>query len=99
MNLPRTTLYNLGDEGWARIFYNLAKQNQRERMFEVAGKHTFFFPVDSAFEVDTSFSRIKLKEPSHYEHPGYVPAALFELYRVHLQGNCTNITLDVRALN
>ena len=48
---PRTTLYNLGDEGWARIFYNLAKENQRERMFEVAGKHTFFFPVDSAFEV------------------------------------------------
>ena len=28
-----------------------------------------------------------------------VPAALFELYRVHLQGNCTNITLDVRAVN
>ena len=27
-NFPRTTLYNLGDEGWARIFYNLAKQNQ-----------------------------------------------------------------------
>ena len=53
-NPPRTTLYNLGDEGWSRIFYNLAKQNQRERMFEVAGKHTFFFPVDSAFEVDTS---------------------------------------------
>jgi len=49
--LARTTLYNLGDEGWARIFYNLAKQNERERMFEVAGKHTFFFPVDSAFEV------------------------------------------------
>ena len=77
-HLPRTTLYNLGDEGWARIFYNLAKQviivfiniiiifyniviiifnnlakqNQRERMFDVTGKHTFFFPVDSAFEVD-----------------------------------------------
>jgi len=49
--LARTTLYNLGDEGWARIFYNLAKQNQRARMFEVAGKHTFFFPVDAAFEV------------------------------------------------
>jgi len=48
--LARTTLYNLGDEGWARIFYNLAKQNQRERMFDVTGKHTFFFPVDSAFE-------------------------------------------------
>ena len=54
-NLPRTTLYNLGDEGWSRIFYNLAKQNERERMFEVAGKHTFFLPVDSAFEVATSF--------------------------------------------
>lgn len=49
--LARTTLYDLGDEGWARIFYDLAKQNQRERMFEVAGKHTFFFPVDSAFNV------------------------------------------------
>jgi len=49
--LARTTLYNLGDEGWSRIFYNLAKQNERERMFEVAGKHTFFLPVDSAFEV------------------------------------------------
>ena len=34
------------------IIINLAKQNQRERMFDVTGKHTFFFPVDSAFEVD-----------------------------------------------
>ena len=25
--------------------------SQRARMFEVAGKHTFFFPVDAAFEV------------------------------------------------
>ena len=116
-HLPRTTLYNLGDEGWARIFYNLAKQvvvvfiniiiifyniviiifnnlakqNQRERMFDVTGKHTFFFPVDSAFEVDIYIRRTL---QWFNENRGQIPSALFELYRVHLQGNCTCITLE-----
>jgi len=49
--LQRSTLYNLGQDGMARIFYQLAKLNKRDRMFEVKGKHTFFFPVDSAFDV------------------------------------------------
>lgn len=49
--LERSTLYNLGEDGRARIFFHLAKINKRDRMFDVKGKHTFFFPVDSAFDV------------------------------------------------
>jgi len=49
--LQRSTLYNLGSNGWARVFYALAKKNQRDKMFGVAGRHTFFFPIDSAFDV------------------------------------------------
>ena len=60
----RTTLYNLGDHNWARIFFDLAKQNKMERMFDVApfcvnnvcSPHTFFFPVDAAFEVSAMTS-------------------------------------------
>jgi len=61
--LKRSTLYNLGQDGMARIFYQLAKLNKRDRMFEVQGKHTFFFPVDSAFEViDKGFVDAKVIE-------------------------------------
>jgi len=49
--LQRSTLYNLGEDGWARIFFQLAKTNKRDKMFDVKGKHTFFFPIDSAFDV------------------------------------------------
>ena len=45
----------------ARIFYQLAKLNKRDRMFEVQGKHTFFFPVDSAFEVSATVKIKRLK--------------------------------------
>ena len=47
----RSTLYNLGDHGWTRIFYHLSKTNKRDVMFDVAGRHTFFLPVDTAFDV------------------------------------------------
>ena len=49
--LEKSTLYNLGDNGWTRIFYHLTKTNKRDVMFEVAGRHTFFLPVDTAFDV------------------------------------------------
>ena len=40
-------MYDLGDNGWTRIFYHLAKTNKREKMFNVQGSHTFFLPVDA----------------------------------------------------
>merc|ERR1712088_250295 len=49
--LEKSTLYNLGDNGWTRIFYHLSKTNKRDVMFDVAGRHTFFLPVDTAFDV------------------------------------------------
>ena len=49
--LLRSTLYNLGNNGWTRIFSHLATTNKREVMFDVAGRHTFFLPVDDAFDV------------------------------------------------
>ena len=59
----RSTLYDLGDNGWTRIFYHLAKTNKREKMFNVQGSHTFFLPVDAAFDVSikhTTFSCCKI---------------------------------------
>ena len=50
----RSTLYDLGNNGWTRIFYHLTKTNKRERMFDVKGRHTFFLPVDAAFDVSTN---------------------------------------------
>ena len=56
----RSTLYDLGQGGMARVFHQLAKLNKRDRMFDVKGKHTFFFPVDAAFDVSTpSFLTLK----------------------------------------
>ena len=51
----RSTLYNLGNNGWTRIFYHLATTNQREVMFDVRGRHTFFLPVDDAFDVSSNY--------------------------------------------
>ena len=53
--LEQSTLYNLGDQGWTRVFYHLTKINKRERMFDVRGSHTFFLPVDAAFDVSTFY--------------------------------------------
>ena len=50
--LEKSTLYNLGEGGRARIFYERALHNNNAFMFGVTrgGPHTFFFPVDSAFD-------------------------------------------------
>ena len=55
--LSRSTLYDLGSSSRrVRVFSAQADLNARSRMFGVKGAHTFFMPVDGAFDVSVQLS-------------------------------------------
>jgi len=61
--LERSTLYNLGDRMTTRTFFRAAEKNNRARMFSTPGRHTFFIPVDYAFqEVDEKYVDVSVVE-------------------------------------
>lgn len=47
--LSQSTLYNLRGKR-TRTFFGQAEFNQKTHMFGVPGQHTFFIPIDDAFE-------------------------------------------------
>ncbi len=53
--LTKSTLYEL-DGHRARVFYQQTDENRRTHMFGVEGRHTFFVPVDEAFDVSRHVS-------------------------------------------
>ena len=64
--LSKSALYELS--GYRlRVFNGQAEINQRQHMFGVPGQHTFFMPVDAAFDINvqltgaTFFSKISWK--------------------------------------
>ena len=53
-------------------------------MFDVAGRHTFFLPVDTAFDV----SKIAIVSDAGFDWI-YLFGIYYLSYRVTIQGNCT----------
>ena len=51
----KSTLYDLGGER-VRVFSAQADLNRKSHMFSVPGQHTFFMPVDSAFDSSVQLS-------------------------------------------
>uniref|UniRef100_A0A0K2UEZ8 Fasciclin1like [Megachile rotundata] n=1 Tax=Lepeophtheirus salmonis TaxID=72036 RepID=A0A0K2UEZ8_LEPSM len=48
--MSKSTLYDLNGHG-LRMFNKQAEANRKSGMFSVPGRHTFFMPVDEAFEI------------------------------------------------
>ncbi len=64
--LTRSSLYDLGGVR-TRVFAEQADLNRKSHMFGVKGGHTFFIPVDDAFDVSVQLSgydyeRTRLKD-------------------------------------
>ena len=64
--LSKSTLYDLGGR-YCRSFFEQAENNRKSHMFGVPGQHTFFLPVDDAFETSVvtsgyDYNRDKLKQ-------------------------------------
>ena len=53
--LAKSSLYDL-DGHRMRVFQGAADLNRRSQMFSVDGSHTFFMPVDTAFDVSVQLS-------------------------------------------
>ena len=53
--LEKSTLYDL-DNNRLRTFFQQAVINDKGHMFHVRGQHTFFMPVDSAFDASVHVS-------------------------------------------
>ena len=53
--LSKSTLYDL-DGHQTRVFHGATELNQRTQMFNVKGSHTFFLPVDTAFDVSVQLT-------------------------------------------
>ena len=51
----KSTLYDLGGHR-VRVFSGQAELNRKSHMFSVPGQHTFFMPVDEAFDVSVQLS-------------------------------------------
>ena len=66
--LSKSTLYDLS--GYRlRIFSGQADLNQRTQMFGVPGQHTFFIPVDGAFEVNVQLTGYDYERNTYKEKP------------------------------
>ena len=66
--LTRSSLYDLS--GYRlRVFNSQAEVNQRTQMFGVAGQHTFFLPVDGAFEVNVELTGYDYERNTYREKP------------------------------
>ena len=66
--LSKSTLYDIS--GYRlRIFNGQAESNQRSHMFGVAGQHTFFLPVDAAFEVNVQLTGYDYERLNHRDKP------------------------------